>query len=251
MTPRSPLDQRVAVITGAASGIGRETAKRFLAEGFRVLVVDRPGSALAEAFPDVPGTARCEMDITEPDAPNVIVAAALAAFQRLDVLVNNAGVSGYAPIDTMSQDWWDRTIATNLTAAFRLTQAAIPALRLSPAGRIINVGSPMAVLTDFGMGAYGASKAGLASLTRSLAFELGKDGITANYVEPGAIRTAITDRAWRERPDLEARRATQAALGRIGEPEDLAGVIFFLASDDAAFITGQGVRVDGGLTLRA
>jgi len=99
--------------------------------------------------------------------------------------------------------------------------------------------------------AYGASKAGLASLTRSLAFELGKDGITANYVEPGAIRTAITDRAWRERPDLEARRATQAALGRIGEPEDLAGVIFFLASDDAAFITGQGVRVDGGLTLRA
>lgn len=235
---------RVAIVTGAASGIGLGAAERFLAEGVRVLAVDRSEAAGRD------GLVACVQDITADNAPAAIVAAAVEAFGRLDILVNNAGVSGYQPVDTMAQDWWDRTIATNLTATFRLCQAAIPHLRQSPAGRIINIGSPMAVRTDVGMGAYGASKAGIAALTRSLALELGKNGITANYIEPGAIRTGMTDQAWTARPELAERRAAQAALGRIGEPEDLAAVIAFLASDDAGFVTGQGITVDGGLGLR-
>lgn len=244
------LAGRVAIVTGAASGIGRAAALRLMAEGAAVVAVDRPGVELTGVLDGAGIHAACLHDIGEAEAAGAIVGAAIAAFGRIDILVNNAGISGYQALDTMAQDWWDRTIAINLTGTFRLCQAAIPHLRESPAGRIVNIGSPMAVRTDFGMGAYGASKAGVASLTRTLALELGDHGVTANYIEPGAIRTGITAKAWAERPDLAERRAGQAALGRIGEPEDLAGVIAFLASDDARFVTGQGIAVDGGLGLR-
>ena len=165
-------------------------------------------------------------------------------------MMNNAGVAANALAEEMSQDVWDRTMNVNLTAQFRLCQRAIPHLKKSKAGRIINVASVMAEGTDYGLAAYCASKAGVAGLTRTLALELGKFGITANYLEPGAIRTGMTSGLWDARPDVADIWAKKAALRRLGQPIDLARGALFLASDDGGFVTGHGLVVDGGLMLR-
>ena len=133
---------------------------------------------------------------------------------------------------------------------FRLCRQAIPLLVKSPAGRIISTASVMAEGTDYGLAAYCASKAGVGGLTRSLALELGKHGVTANYLMPGAIRTGMTGPLWDQRPDVAEIWAKKSVLRRLGEPMDLAKAALFLASDDAGFVTGQGLAVDGGLTLR-
>ena len=237
---------RRAIVTGAASGIGRASAALFAAEGARVLAVDLPGKGLAA--PE--GGASLEIDITGQDAPDRIVSEAVRAFGGLDILFNNAGVSGRAKVEEMTDEFWDRVQAVNVRAPFRIARAAIPALKGSPAGRIINTASVMAEVTDIGLAAYCASKAGVAGLTRTLALELGKFGITANYLLPGAIRTGMTSALWDERPDIAEIWAKKAALRRLGAPEDLARAALFLASDDAAFVTGQGLAADGGLTLR-
>ena len=142
------------------------------------------------------------------------------------------------------------TLSVNLTAQFRLATAAVPHLKDSPAGRIINTASVMARMTDYGLAAYSASKAGVAGMTRALALDLGKFGITANYIEPGAIRTGMTKAAF-EDDDIAEIWAKKAALRRLGEPADMrARAALFLASDDAGFVSGHGLTVDGGLTLR-
>jgi NAD(P)-dependent dehydrogenase (short-subunit alcohol dehydrogenase family) len=144
---------------------------------------------------------------------------------------------------------WDRVFSVNIRGVFLLCRAAIPELRTRGGGRIVNVASVMAERTDYGLAAYAASKAGVAGLTRTLALELGKFGITANYVLPGAIYTGMT----RQNFDQEHIRQVwekKAALRRLGQPEDIARAILFLASDDSAFVTGHGLTVDGGLTLR-
>jgi len=150
----------------------------------------------------------------------------------------------------MKRSTWDRVLAVNLTAPFLICQAAIPHLKQSRAGRIINVASVMAEGTDLGLAAYCASKAGVAGLTRTLALELGKFGITANYLLPGAIRTGMTLPLWDARPDVAEIWAKKSPLRRLGEPLDLARGALFLASDDGAFVTGHGLNVDGGMLLR-
>jgi NAD(P)-dependent dehydrogenase (short-subunit alcohol dehydrogenase family) len=240
------LHERTAIVTGAASGIGQASAALFAQEGAKVIAVDRPG-----AFKAAPpaGVTHFEADVAADDAPDRIIAAALA-LGPLDILFNNAGVSNNALAANMSDEDWDRVFAVNIRAVFRLCRAAIPHLVKSPAGRIISTASVMAEGTDYGLAAYCAAKAGVAGLTRTLALELGKHGVTANYLMPGAIRTGMTSPLWNQRPEVADIWAKKAVLRRLGEPIDLARAALFLASDDAGFVTGQGLAVDGGLTLR-
>ena len=243
------LAGRAAIVTGAASGIGKASADLFASEGATVLAVDRPETALAEAHASQARVSVLEQDITDDMAPDTIVSKAVERFGRLDILFNNAGVSRRAVIGEQTEQEWDLTLAVNLTAQFRRATAAIPHLKRSPSGRIINTASVMARMTDYGLAAYSASKAGVAGMTRALALDLGKFGITANYIEPGAIQTGMTQAAFSD-DDIAAVWAKKAALRRLGEPIDIARAALFLASDDAGFVSGHGLTVDGGLTLR-
>jgi len=244
------LDGRAAIVTGAASGIGRATAQLFAAEGARVLAVDLPGKGLLEAHKNHSLTVCAEKSIGEPDAAEIIVDAAIGHFGRLDIVMNNAGVAANMFVEAMTEEVWNHTLNINLSAQMRICRSAIPHLKKSPAGRIINVASVMAEGTDYGLAAYCASKAGVAGLTRTLALELGKFGITANYLEPGAIETGMTKPLWDARPDVADIWAKKSALRRLGQPIDLARAALFLASDDGGFVTGHGLIVDGGLMLR-
>jgi len=244
------LSGKAAIITGAGSGIGHATARLFAAEGARVLAVDVPGRNLAAHHAGTSGIETLECDVTGHDAPALIVSTAATRFGALDIVMNNAGVSGRELVEEMKRETWDRILAVNLTAPALICQQAIPHLKKSRAGRIINVASVMAEGTDLGLAAYCASKAGVAGLTRTLALELGKFGITANYLLPGAIRTGMTTPLWDARPDIADIWARQSPMRRLGEPLDLARGALFLASDDGGFVTGHGLHVDGGLMLR-
>ena len=243
------LQGRAAIVTGAASGMGRACASLFAENGAKVLAVDRPGTDLAGTAQSQEGIRVLSADIAEPGAPDRIVAHAMKELGRLDILMNNAGVSHRAPVEEMKEEDWDRVLGVNVRAQFLLCRAAIPHLKTSGAGRIINVASVMAEATDFGLAAYCTSKAGVAGLTRTLALELGKFGITANYIEPGAIQTGMTAKAFAD-PHIAEVWAKKSPLKRLGQPIDIARGALFLASEDGGFVTGHGLRVDGGLMLR-
>ena len=243
------LDGRATIITGAASGIGKASAQLFASEGANVLAVDRPGTPLEEVHAEHSRISVLEQDVTDDDAPGNIVDTAIERYDRLDILFNNAGISHRAIVGEQTEEDWNLILSVNLTAQFRLATEAVPHLKESPAGRIVNTASVMARMTDYGLAAYSASKAGVAGMTRALALDLGKFGITANYIEPGAIQTGMTQAAFQD-DDIAAIWAKKAALRRLGEPIDIARAALFLASDDAGFVSGHGLTVDGGLTLR-
>ncbi len=179
-------------------------------------------------------------------ASETIIAAATQALGGIDILVPNAGISSFMPLDGHPDALWDAMIGINLSSVFRLCRAALPALKASRQGRIITIGSVMSDHGDAGMAAYAASKHGVLGLTRSLATELGPFGITVNCVQPGAILTGITAPAFAAMPDFETLWRDKAALKRIGTPQDIAHVIAFLASAEADFVSGHGIIVDGG-----
>ena len=240
------LAGKAAIVTGAASGIGRASAVLFAAEGARVLAVDRPGSDLDFADRTIETLG---VDLAASDAPDRVVGRALEAFGALDILYNNAGIGSNALASVMTDEAWDMVQDVNLKAVFRMCRQAIPHLVKSPAGRIISTASVMANGTDYGLSAYCASKAGVVGLMRTLALELGKHGVTANAVLPGAIRTGMTARGFAD-PAIADVWAKKSVLRRLGEPIDVARVALFLASEDAGFVTGQAIAADGGLTLR-
>jgi NAD(P)-dependent dehydrogenase (short-subunit alcohol dehydrogenase family) len=251
-TPDQRLAGKVAIVSGAGSGIGQASAALFASHGAKVLAVDRPG--VFKAPSDHPAVVQLEQDVTTDDAPEKILGAARERFGGIDILFNNAGTSGRALAHEMTDEFWDRVMAVNLRSMFRICRAAIPMLidRAQATGRarIINTASVMALDTDYGLSAYTASKHGVAGLTKTLALELGKYRITANYVLPGAILTGMT-RATLEQPDIAAVWAKKSALRRLGEPLDIARAALLLASDEADFITGHGLVADGGLRLRS
>lgn len=227
------LAGRRALVTGAASGIGAAIAVRLAAEGAEVVTVDRaPGCTLT-------------LDVAAADAAAAMVAACEG---RLDILVANAGISAFEPIEGHADRVWTETLSINLGSVFRLVRAAVPLLKASAAGRIITIGSVMSSFGEAGMAAYAAAKHGVLGLTRSLAVELGPAGVTANCVQPGAILTGITRPAFAANPAFGESWRQKAALKRLGEPDDIAGVVAFLASDDARFMTGAALIVDGGAT---
>lgn len=222
-----------AVVTGASSGIGLAIAERLRREGVVVFGAARDGDA------------DLLIDVAAAGAGEAIVEAAVEAMGAIDILVCNAGVSGFMPLAAHDDAMWDTTIAINLSSVFRLCRAALPVLTQSRRGRIVTIGSVMSDHGDAGMVAYAASKHGVLGLTRSLATELGPAGITVNCVQPGAILTGITAPAFAAAPDFETFWRDKAPLGRIGQPDDIAGVVAFLASDDARFVSGHGIVVDG------
>lgn len=247
------LKDKIAIVTGAASGIGEASARLFAEEGAQVLAVDRPESAIDQAHAGNDAITNFACDLTTKEAPGRIVAAALETFGAVDILFNNAGVSGRAFVEEMTDEQWDRVNEVNVRAVFRLCREAIPALKARARdrgrARIINTASVMAFDTDYGLAAYCASKAGVGGLTRTLALELGKFNITANYICPGAIYTGMT-RTNFDNPEIRAVWEKKAALRRLGQPIDIARGALLLASDEADFITGHELVVDGGLTLR-
>jgi len=225
------LAGRRAIVTGAASGIGAATAERLRADGAEVIAVDRAGV-------DV------NVDLATDEG---IAAVIVAAGDRLDILINNAGVCPVAPLAEFQDAQWDVSLAVNVTAPFKLSRGLAPLLARSKAGRIINTGSIMSSFGDAEFMAYAASKHAILGLTRSLANELGPMGITVNCVQPGAIVTGMTRPTFDAMPEAAEYYRSRSALGRLGQPEDIADVFAFLASDDARFITGQGIMVDGGV----
>ncbi len=232
------LAGRAALITGAGSGIGLATAERLASDGARVLTVDRSGEVDITA------------DVTEPGINARLVAEAEMRFGGLDIIVACAGITGMQMLDGHDDEFFDAMMAVNVTAVFRLMRDALPLLKRSPHGRIILIGSVMSSFGEAGMTAYSASKHAVLGMTKSVAAEVGGFGITVNCIQPGAIDTPMTAPAFTAMPEFRQRWIDKAALGRLGQPEDIADVAAFLASDDARFMSGHGVFVDGGATQR-
>lgn len=243
------LDGKKTIVTGAASGIGEAIAHAYLQEGALVLAVDLPGKALDERYGKHERAHPFEQDITAPDAAARIVAAAAEKLGGVDILINNAGISIGAGLEETTDELWEMTMAVNVTAMFKITRAAIPYLKNSKAGRIINLGSIMSEMAGPGLFAYGTSKHAVAGMTKAMAVDLGRYGITANYLQPGAIVTALSAPFF-EDAAFRSYWEGKAPAGRLGQPEDVAAAAVFLATDAAAFISGAGVKVDGGAIVK-
>ena len=238
------LSGRKAIVTGAASGIGAAAVARLRDDGCAVLAVDLAEAGLA-------GTINLVADLADPMSAVMIAERATDGLGGIDILINNAGVCPSGPLDEMTEEMWSLAMAVNVTAVMRLTRACIPALRNSGAGRVINTGSILSRYGDAGLVAYATSKHAVLGLTRALAAELGPHGITVNCIQPGAILTGMTRPLFEGTPESAAYYTGRSLLGRLGQPEDIADVMSFLASDDARFITGQGIMVDGGVMVHS
>ncbi|WP_211220956.1 SDR family NAD(P)-dependent oxidoreductase [Nocardioides insulae] len=248
---------RRALVTGAASGIGRASARLFADEGARVVLADVGEERVAAAVEEIRAVHGPEAatgvvaDVSDPDARRRLVEEATAWLGGLDILVNNAGISSRSQLaldEAEFEDAWTRTMEINLSAQVRLIRLARPHLLDSDAARVVNIASSEAIVTGAGMAAYAASKAGVTGMTRALAVELGPDGINVNAICPGPIRTGMTAPIPEEMKEKYARR--RVALRRYGDPEELAHMVLNLSLPAASFITGISVPVDGGMTIR-
>lgn len=245
------IASRTAIVTGAASGMGRATALLFAAEGANVAVTDLDLAACEAVAKECGVNARAyALDVADHTAIKEVVAQIAADFGGIDILVNNAGVSSFSPLDDGEEydAIWDRALSVMLTAHQRMVRAALPWLRQSDAARIVNIASTEGLGATPGDTPYVAAKTGVTGLTRGLAVDLGKEGITVNCICPGPIRTAMTDKVPDEHKAIFANRRT--ALRRYGEPEEVAHVTLSLVLPAASYITGAVIPVDGGLMAR-
>ncbi|MDI3565290.1 SDR family NAD(P)-dependent oxidoreductase [Bradyrhizobium sp. Arg816] len=239
--------QNVALVTGAARGIGLATAKKFLAEGWRVALLDIEGelqASAAAALKNPDNTLAITCDVSDAAAVAAAMAAVMSRFGRLDALVNNAGVAVFAPVLETSDADWNRIMAVNLTGPFLCTKAAAPLMREQGGGAIVNVTSISAVRASTLRSAYGTSKAGLAHLTKQLAVELASLNIRVNAVAPGPVDTAMAKQVHTR--EIRADYHDAIPLNRYGLEEELAEAIYFLCSERSSYITGQILAVDGG-----
>jgi NAD(P)-dependent dehydrogenase (short-subunit alcohol dehydrogenase family) len=242
------LAGRTAIITGAADGIGAASARLFAAEGARVIAVDRAETVLA-AHAGVAAITPLVLDVTDRDAPARMLEAATANGGGVDILLCAAGIVRFEPVDVLSDESWDASVAVNLTAIFRLARAAVPYLKASNAGRIISIASVNARRSAPGLAAYSSTKHAVAGLSKNLAIELGPFGVTANYICPGMIITGMT-RGMLEDEAFAKEWAAWSPLGRLGTADEVARVALFLASDDASYVNGAGIDVDGGAIVK-
>jgi 3-oxoacyl-[acyl-carrier protein] reductase len=246
------LAAKVAIVTGAGRGIGAAIARLFAAEGARVVVNARTASQIGEtvgAIEKAGGTAHCvTADIGTADGVQGLVDASIAAFGHIDILVHNAGIFPYNPLEDMVDSAWQQVIDVNLTGAYRLTHACIPSMKERDGGRILFTSSVQGNHTAVpGSSHYAASKGGINGFIRAAAFELAEHKITVNGVEPGLVLTEGTAKVLSDRRrDLMAQ---YVPLKRWGEPEEIAHAMLYLASPEAAYVTGQTIVVDGGALL--
>jgi 3-oxoacyl-[acyl-carrier protein] reductase len=258
------FEDKVVLVVGAAQGIGRATARLFAAEGAVVVTadvqtsIDDERAKLEAQFPELRGFAT-QLDITDPEASVRVADAVAAEYGRIDVLANIAGVVQVAEkAETMPIEEWDRVMAVNLTGPFLVTRSVIPHMRRASYGRIVLIGSYYGRHGVAYFSAYCASKAGVINYTASLALELADSGITVNSVSPGMINTEMHQGAlaaeaqnrgisYEEMRDIEW---SKTPFGRAGDPEDIANAVLFLASDDAPYITGASIDVNGGVLTR-
>jgi NAD(P)-dependent dehydrogenase (short-subunit alcohol dehydrogenase family) len=246
---------KTIIVTGATSGIGRATAEAFGREGGSLVLVGRQEAILAEAAAAVRAAggqaAACSADLTAADAPKRIVNAALAAFGHIDVLVNAAGVIASGTLEATTDDIWDTIMAVNLRAPFRLMRAAAPHLTARK-GAVVNVSSVNGLRSFPGVLAYCVSKAGVDHLTRCAALEMAPSGVRVNAVNPGVTVTNLHRRSGMGEPQYAAfleRSKDTHPLGRPGQPDEIAALILFLASDRAGWMTGETIPIDGGRHL--
>ncbi len=247
---------KVALLTGASRGIGRETALALAATGFSLFLV---AEGTAEELDNVaagcraagaPEASSAIFDLSMPGAAEDMVAAALARFGRVDVLVNNAGIRRRKPFGSFTRTDFAEVLEVNLAAAFFASQAVLPAMRAQGGGRIIHVASQMGRVAAEDNAIYGATKAALIQLTKSMAFELAKEGIQVNSVSPGPIATEYNIESYGRIPGRMEQMTARVPLGRFGTPAEVAEAVVFLATAAGGFIQGHDLVVDGGYTIQ-
>jgi len=248
MSEGDAASRRVAIVTGASRGIGKAIATRLGADGFHVVLVARSEDAIAanaKAISDAGGAAEAlPCDLADDAAVDAMIEGVVDRHGRLDVLVNNAGITRDGLILRMSDEDFDAVLATNLRAAFRLCRAAARPMMRGRWGRLINIGSVVGIMGNPGQVNYAAAKAGLIGMTRSIGKELGGKGITANVVAPGFIETDMTDAL----PESLVKEAVgRLPLRRLGRSDEIAAAVSYLASEEAGYVTGHVLAVDGGM----
>ncbi|MDU8911591.1 SDR family NAD(P)-dependent oxidoreductase [Aestuariicoccus sp. MJ-SS9] len=250
--PRALFDLtgRVACVTGASSGLGRHAAAALAAAGAQVVGVARRAEALDVLKAEVgDGVAAVAADLSDRDGLADVARAIAAPFGAPDIVVHAAGLNTRQPADDVTPEGWDATLAINLTAPFFLSQALVPAMKAKGWGRIVNFASLQTWRAFPGGIAYGASKAGVAQMTRAMAEAWSPSGITANAIGPGFFPTELTEAVFAD-PDRAARNAAQTCIGRNGTMADMDGPLLFLCSEASGYVTGQVLMVDGGFTAK-
>jgi NAD(P)-dependent dehydrogenase (short-subunit alcohol dehydrogenase family) len=251
------VDGKVTVVTGAASGIGRVTAMALAAEGAPVVIgdVNEAGAVVAEEITSAGGTSRfVRADVRSWDDVARLIGTAVDAHGRLDVMVNNAAVAIPGSAGSMSEDEWSSVLDVNLSGVWRGMRLAIPEMRKTGGGSIVNVSSVQSLVGFVGWAGYAASKGGINALTQQAAVEYAPEGIRVNAVVPGTIMTEMNERIMAEAPDPGAQMVEWTSMhpvGRVGRPEEVANAVVFLASDESSFVTGTLLRVDGGMVVKA
>jgi NAD(P)-dependent dehydrogenase (short-subunit alcohol dehydrogenase family) len=250
------LQGKVAIITGGAGGIGAATGRLFCEEGASVVLVDLASEAMAQACTEirkhVPGARVCDViaDVGAEESAAQVVAETKRAFGRIDVLVNNAGIRSYESLAEAKRETWERIIAVNLLSYAYLSREALPALRASGQGSIVNVSSMHAFIPRAGMGQYDVTKSGIVSMTRTLAFEEARHGVRVNAVCPGATLTPFHEKrfaaAGQTQEQVDAIAARSCVLRRWAAPREIAYPILWLASEEAGYVTGTALMADGG-----
>jgi NAD(P)-dependent dehydrogenase (short-subunit alcohol dehydrogenase family) len=245
------LEGKKAIVTGAAAGIGQETARRFAAEGAQVVLSDIDGAVVEAAAGEITGGIAIVADVTDQEQVDALVASAIAAMGGLDILVNNAGIPMLGTVETLAEADWDRQLDVNLKSVYRTGRAVWPHFKAQGYGVILNTASVAGLTGSVGQASYGAAKAGVINLTRCMAVDGADIPIRVNCICPGFIETPMLLDYLAGQDDPPAARAQVDAmhpLGRVGKPGDIAAGFVYLASDDADWVTGTALTIDGGLT---